>query len=253
MDLRQKVIVITGGAQGLGKAMAINLAKAGSSIVIIDINPQLLEVTLKEFESLDINAVAIAANVANEAEVEKAFAQVLEQCGRIDGLINNAGIIRDGLLVKCKDKKIVDRMSLSHWQQVIDVNLTGVFLCGRTAVEHMLEQGNEGVIVNISSISRAGNIGQSNYAAAKAGVAALTTTWAKELARHNIRCAAVAPGYIETEMTQAIRPEVVEKIKGVIPLKRMGSVDNIADTVRFIFENDYLTGRVIELDGGLRI
>lgn len=253
MDLRQKVIVITGGAQGLGKAMAINLAKAGSRIVIIDINPQLLEVTLKEFESLDINAVAIATNVSNEAEVEKAFAQVLEQCGRIDGLINNAGIIRDGLLVKCKDKKIVDRMSLSHWQQVIDVNLTGVFLCGRAAVEHMLEQGNEGVIVNISSISRAGNIGQSNYAAAKAGVAALTTTWAKELARHNIRCAAVAPGYIETEMTQAIRPEVVEKIKGVIPLKRMGSVDNIADTVRFIFENDYLTGRVIELDGGLRI
>lgn len=253
MDLQQKVIAITGGAQGLGKAMAKTLARAGARIVIIDINPQLLEATLKEFESLGIDAVAIAANVSSEAEVEKTFAEIIEQCGQIDGLVNNAGIIRDSLLVKYKDNQILDRMSLSHWQQVIDVNLTGVFLCGRAAVERMLEQGNGGVVVNISSISRAGNIGQSNYAAAKAGVAALTTTWAKELARHNIRCAAVAPGYIETEMTQTMRPEVIEKIQSVIPLKRMGSVDNIANTVKFIFENDYLTGRVIELDGGLRI
>lgn len=253
MDLQQKVIAITGGAQGLGKAMAKSLAQAGARIVIIDINPQLLEVTLKEFEALSIDAIAIAANVANEAEVEKAFSEIIEQFGRIDGLVNNAGIIRDGLLVKYKNNQVIDRMSLSHWQQVIDVNLTGVFLCGRAAVERMLEQGDGGVIVNISSISRAGNIGQSNYAAAKAGVAAMTTTWAKELARHNIRCAAVAPGYIATEMTQTMRPEVIEKIQSVIPLKRMGSVDDIANTVQFIFENDYLTGRVIELDGGLRI
>jgi len=144
-------------------------------------------------------------------------------------------------------------MSLEQWQSVIDVNLTGVFLCGREAAAQMVEAGNEGVIVNISSISRAGNMGQSNYAACKAGVVALTTTWARELARHGIRVGAVAPGFIETEMTASMRQDMLDKLTSGVPLKRLGQPENIAQSVQFIFENDYFTGRVIECDGGLRL
>ena len=253
MNLQDRVIAITGGAQGLGKAMAKTLADKGAKVVLLDVNPDTLDQALVELQDAVNPALAIAVNVANEAEVERAFDFILQECGRLDGLINNAGIIRDGLLVKYKNGEVQDRLSLEHWQQVIDVNLTGVFLCGRAAAERMITQGNGGVIINISSISRAGNIGQSNYAAAKAGVAALTTTWAKELSRYQIRCAAIAPGYIETEMTQSMKPEVIDKIESMIPLNRMGQVTDIASTVEFIFDNDYMTGRVIELDGGLRI
>jgi len=133
------------------------------------------------------------------------------------------------------------------------VNLTGVFLCGREAATHMVEQQNPGVIINISSVSRAGNIGQSNYSAAKAGVAAMTTTWAKELARYGIRSAAIAPGFIQTEILDAMKPEALEKMAAGIPLKRTGQAHEIAHAAKFIFENDYITGRVIEVDGGIRL
>jgi len=253
MQIEDRVIAITGAAQGLGKAIAIRLAKAGAKIALIDINLEKLESVLQDLEQYDATAIAISMNVANEAEVEKGFAQIKQELGKIDVLVNNAGIIRDGLLVKSKDGELVDRMSLSQWQQVIDINLTGVFLCGRAASEQMVLQPEGGVIINMSSISRAGNLGQSNYSAAKAGVAALTTTWAKELARYNVRCAAIAPGYIETEMTQTMKQEVINKVENMIPLSRMGQVDDIATTVEFIISNDYVTGRVIDLDGGLRI
>jgi 3-oxoacyl-[acyl-carrier protein] reductase len=253
MDLTNRVIAITGGAQGLGKAMAISLLESGARVVLLDINPEKLDQALLEFKTKGHEPLAIAVNVASETEVDNTFDKIIHECGRLDGLINNAGIIRDGLLVKTKDKEIVDRLSLESWQQVIDINLTGVFLCGRAAAEQMILQADGGVIINISSISRAGNIGQSNYAAAKAGVVALTTTWAKELAKHNIRCAAIAPGFIETDMTQSMRPEIVQKITSAIPLNRLGQANDVAQTVKFIFENDYLTGRVIELDGGLRV
>ena len=166
---------------------------------------------------------------------------------------NNAGILRDGMLVKVKDGEIVDRMSLEQWQQVIDINLTGVFLCGREAATSMIRNQNGGVIINISSISRAGNIGQSNYAASKSGVAALTTTWARELARYGIRCVAIAPGVFETEMVASMKDEAKARITSAIPLNRTGTLDELASTVRFITENDYLNGRILELDGGLRL
>jgi len=144
-------------------------------------------------------------------------------------------------------------MSLAEWQAVIDVNLTGVFLCGREAAERMIKLGNGGVIINISSVSRAGNIGQTNYSAAKAGVAAMAVTWAKELARFGIRAMAIAPGFIGTEMIASMKPEALAKMSAQFPLGRVGEPDEIASTAAFIFENDYLTGRVIETDGGIRI
>ncbi len=253
MNLKDKVIVVTGAAQGLGKSIALQLASQGAKIALVDINPDTLEVAQQFFKSSGHEANTFAANVANEESVVNVFNEIAEYFGKIDGLVNNAGILRDGLLLKTKDNQVTDTLSLNHWQQVIDVNLTGVFLCGREAAKHMVNQQTSGVIVNISSISRAGNIGQSNYAAAKAGVAALTTTWAKELARYQIRCAAIAPGFIETEMTHSIKPEILDKIRQSIPLKQMGQPEHIAQTTQFIFENDYISGRVLEIDGALRI
>ena len=144
-------------------------------------------------------------------------------------------------------------MTLDAWQAVIDVNLTGVFLCGREAAKRMIEGGNGGVIINISSISRAGNMGQTNYSAAKAGVQAMAVTWAKELARHGIRCASIAPGFINTEMVAAMKEAAREKLTSGIPLRRMGEPDEIAQTVEFIFENDYVSGRCFDIDGALRL
>jgi 3-oxoacyl-[acyl-carrier protein] reductase len=144
-------------------------------------------------------------------------------------------------------------MPLSSWQQVVDVNLTGVFLCGREAAAHMVAQDSGGLIVSISSISRHGTPGQSNYTATKAGIAAMTVVWAKELARYKVRAAAIAPGYIATEMTQAIRPEILDKVVAQVPWGRLGDPAEISHTLRFIIENDYVNGRVMEVDGGLRI
>ena len=156
-------------------------------------------------------------------------------------------------MVKANDGKVTDRLSLDQWQAVIGVNLTGVFLCGRAAATKMIESGTKGAIINISSISRAGNAGQSNYAAAKAGVAALTVTWARELARYGIRCAGIAPGVFETEMVASMKPEAYDRIVGGVPLARTGRLDELAGTVEYILTNDYFTGRILELDGGLRL
>ncbi len=252
MQLHEKVVVITGGAQGLGKAMALALADQGAHLALIDRNGETLESAAAECRARGVTVRTYLADIAAESDVEQVFGRIADDFGHIDALINNAGIIRDGLLIKQKDG-VTEKLKLSDWQKVIDVNLTGVFLCGREAALQMVNRGNAGCIINISSISRKGNIGQSNYAAAKAGVAAMTVTWAKELARYNIRVAGIAPGFIATDMTASMKPEVIAKIESGIPLKRMGKPDEIARTVLFILENDYITGRVIEVDGGLRL
>ncbi|MFZ5842174.1 MAG: SDR family oxidoreductase [Pseudomonadota bacterium] len=253
MQIRNSLIAITGAGQGLGKAMALKLAGQGAALALIDRNGEAVEKVLAECRQLGARADAYLADIANEAEVIALFDRIKAGLGPVDALINNAGIIRDGLLVKAKDGVIESKLSLGDWQKVIDVNLTGVFLCGREAAAQMIEHGRAGVLINISSISRAGNIGQSNYAAAKAGVAAMTVTWAKELARYGIRAAAIAPGFIATDMTASMKPEVISKIEAGIPLRKMGLPEHIAQTVQFILENDYLTGRVLEIDGGLRL
>ncbi|MCB1663557.1 MAG: SDR family oxidoreductase, partial [Pseudomonadales bacterium] len=183
-----------------------------------------------------------------------AFDQIITDFGEIHGLINNAGITRDALLVKVDKEGNVRRgMDVNQWQSVIDVNLTGVFLCGQEAAIRMIEKGTKGLIINICSISRAGNMGQSNYSAAKSGVASMTVTWAKELARYGIRVAGIAPGFTKTEMTESMKPEALEKLVAMIPLRRMGDPDEIAHSAIYLFENDFYTGRVMEIDGGMRL
>tara|TARA_R110000850_G_scaffold34266_5_gene92764 strand:+ start:288 stop:1049 length:762 start_codon:yes stop_codon:yes gene_type:complete len=253
MKIQDTVIAITGAAQGLGAAMALSLAKKGANIALIDMNLEKLSETEKTCKQLGVKAKAYVCNVAKEDDVETTFKQIVIDFGQLDGLINNAGILRDGLLTKVKDGKVVGKLSLQQWQSVIDVNLTGVFLCGREAAIKMIETKRPGCIINISSIAKAGNIGQSNYSAAKAGVVALSTTWAKELSRYGIRSMSIAPGFMETEMTASMKPEAQEHMKKVIPLGKAGLPTHIEQSVVHIFENDYLTGRVIEVDGGLRI
>ncbi|OAJ35241.1 SDR family oxidoreductase [Piscirickettsia salmonis] len=253
MNILGKTIVITGAAQGLGQAMAIQLAKSGATLVLVDLNKSKLDKTAALCEQAGGQAICLAADVSSENDVITLFKEAQSQCGPLHGLINNAGITRDALLVKAKGNNIISTMSLEAWQAVIDVNLTAVFLCTREAARQMIENSSPGVIINISSISKEGNIGQTNYTAAKAGVAAMTVTWAKELARYNIRVGGIAPGFIATEMTQTIKPEVLERIEKSIPLQKMGQPEDIAKAAQFILENDYFTGRIIDCDGGLRL
>ncbi|WP_312199550.1 SDR family oxidoreductase [Stutzerimonas balearica] len=252
MQLKDKVIIITGGGQGLGRAMAEHLAGQGARLALVDLNQERLGEAVVACQQAGGEARAYLCNVASEEQVEAMVAQVVNDFGALHGLVNNAGILRDGLLLKVKDRQ-VSKMSLAQWQAVIDVNLTGVFLCTREVAAKMVELKCEGAIVNISSISRAGNMGQTNYSAAKAGVASATVVWAKELARYGIRVAGVAPGFIETEMVASMKPEALEKMTAGIPLRRMGKPLEIAQAVAFIFENDYYSGRILELDGGLRL
>ena len=253
MDVAGKTFVVTGAARGLGLAITQSLASQNANVMMADMDEAALNEALASLPENSGKQAVIAANVTDEADVKALFDAAEFELGPVSGLVNNAGILRDGMLVKVKDGKVVDRMSLDVWQSVIDVNLTGVFLCGREAAERMIVSGEKGVIVNISSISRAGNVGQSNYAAAKAGVVALTTTWAKELARYGIRSAAIAPGVFETEMVASMKPEARERFVQMIPARRTGAVEELADAVNFIVKNDYYTGRVLELDGGLRV
>jgi len=252
MQLNDKVIIITGGCQGLGRSMAEYFAGKGAKLALVDLNQEKLDDAVAACKAKGVEARSYLCNVANEEQVEHMVAQVAADFGVIHGLINNAGILRDGLLLKVKDGEMT-KMSLAQWQAVIVVNLTGVFLCTREVAAKMVELKTSGAIINISSISRAGNVGQTNYSAAKAGVAAATVTWAKELARYGIRVAGIAPGFIETEMTLGMKPEALEKMTSGIPLKRMGKPEEIAHSAAYIFENDYYTGRILEMDGGLRI
>ena len=253
MDIRDKTVVVTGAGRGIGRAIALQLAQHGANVALFDLNADDLDQTRALCAAESVQARGYHVNVADEGEVGTAMKRVAEDFGRLDGLVNNAGIVRDGLLVKVKDGAVVGRMGLDQWNAVIGVNLSGVFLCGREAAAHMIEFGNGGVIVNISSISRVGNAGQSNYSAAKAGVESMGVVWAKELARYGIRVGSVAPGFTHTEILASMRPEVLDKLTAPVPLKRLGQPEEIAQAVMFIFENDFFTGRCIDVDGGLRL
>lgn len=253
MDLKDKVVVVTGGGRGLGRAMALELASKGAKLALADLNQQDLDDTIALCQEQGSEARGYICNVAVEADVEKLFNDVVADFGTLHGLVNNAGITRDGLFIKVKEGKVVGKMSMDQWNLVMDVNLTGTFLCGREAAIKMIELGVPGCIVNISSVSRSGNMGQTNYTATKAGAQAMAVTWAKELARYGIRAASIAPGYIGTEMVMSMKPEALEKIAAGIPAKRLGKPEEIASTVTFILENDYVNGRCFEVDGGLRI
>jgi 3-oxoacyl-[acyl-carrier protein] reductase len=253
MDISNKTVVVTGAGRGIGRAIALKLARHGADIALFDVNADDLEETSALCAAQSVQARGYRVNVADEGEVSAAMTRVAADFGRLDGLVNNAGIVRDGLLVKVKDGAVVGRMTMDQWNAVISVNLSGVFLCAREAAAHMIELGNGGVIVNISSISRAGNAGQSNYSAAKAGVESMGVVWAKELARYGIRVGSIAPGFTHTEILSSMRPEVLDKLTAPVPLKRLGQPEEIAHAVLFIFENDFFTGRCLDVDGGLRL
>jgi 3-oxoacyl-[acyl-carrier protein] reductase len=253
MQLKDKVVVVTGAARGIGRAIAAAFADRGARVALVDLSPADLETARADFAQRGIEVRAYAANVAREEQVIAALDGVLADFGRLDVLVNNAGIIKDGLLVKAKDGAVTGKMGLEQWQAVIDVNLTGVFLCGREAAERMIRLGHGGLIINISSISKCGNAGQTNYSAAKAGVTAMAVVWAKELARYGIRAASIAPGFTRTDLLAGMPPEMLDKVTAPVPLKRLAQPEEIAHTAVFIAENDYFTGRAIDVDGGLRL
>jgi len=253
MDIENKAIIITGAARGLGAAMAKRLATHKCKLGLIDLDQESINATKAACASLGAEVMAYAADVTCEEDVTATFRQIVADLGPLYGAINNAGITRDALLVKFKDGKFEKKMSLEDWQAVINVNLTGVFLTGREAAQLMIESDTKGVIINISSIARHGNFGQTNYSATKAGVQAMAVVWAKELSRYGIRVNAIAPGFINTEMVAAMPDNVKEKLAAMIPLKRIGEPDEVAEAAEFIFQNDYFSGRCIDLDGASRM
>ncbi|MEP7705823.1 SDR family oxidoreductase [Paraglaciecola sp. 25GB23A] len=253
MQLKDSVIAITGAAQGLGKAMALEFAAQGAHIALLDMQAEALDATAAELIALDVKAKGFVVNVTDETQVEKTFAAIVAEFGQLNGLINSAGIMRDGMLLKVKEGKVVDKMSRQQFQSVLDVNVTGTFLCSREAAAQMVETKSKGVIINLSSVSRAGNMGQTNYSASKAAVATMTVSWGKELARFGIRTGCIAPGLVDTAMAQQMRPEMRELFIKSVPAGRLADVSELAHAAKFIFENDYFTGRTLELDGGTRV
>lgn len=240
MSLSNKVGIVTGATRGIGKAIALRLLEAGAFVAVCGRNQALLD----EFKHP--NVLAINADVSDPSQVEQLIKQVLEQWGRIDIVINNAGITRDNLLM---------RMSDEDWNQVLDVNLSGAFYMCRSVIRTMMKQ-RSGKIVNISSvIGVTGNPGQINYAAAKAGLIGLTKSLAKEVASRGILVNAVAPGYIDTDMTDKLSDQQKAGIVSLVPLGRTGTVQDIAETVYFLVSdsNSYITGQTIHVDGGLVI
>ena len=252
MQIAGARILITGAGRGLGRTFALDLAAAGAHVGVCDVDPAGLAELEAQTSGLEPGIWTRTADVTDEASVEALFAAFVEHAGGIDAVVNNAGLNRDGFLVR-KKGDTVEKLPLAKWQAVIDVDLTGVFLCAREAAYHMVRQGTGGVIVSISSLSWLGNVGQTNYSAAKAGVVAMTRTWGMELARYGIRAAAVAPGLTATEMAQAMPDEARRQLTDAIPLRRMAEPSEISLAVKFVLENDFINGRVIPVDGGLRL
>ena len=254
MRVQGSKVVVTGGASGMGRHFVEQFLAEGASVSAWDTNEEGLKSLAQAYPDAPLHIANV--DVSQEDDVCVAMRDTWTRLGGINVLVNNAGIFRDSLLVK-KDRTTgeVKKMSLKQWQTVIDVDLTGPFLCTRELSALVIETGSvdQTVIVNISSISRSGNMGQSNYSAAKAALVADTVTWAKELARYQIRVAAIAPGFVETPILQGMRPEMVDKMVEGVPLRRLGSPHEIYSGVRFIIECDYFTGRCIDIDGGLRL
>jgi len=252
MNLEDLHVIVTGAASGLGRCFALSFASEGASVMACDVNASgLAELAEEATGTLETKV----CNVADESEVVELVDATVEAFGSVNGLVNNAGIFRDALLVSPdRETGEVRRMSLRHWQQVIDVDLTGPFLCTREVAAKMIEEDTKpGVIINISSVSRHGNRGQTNYSAAKAGLVADTKLWAEELSRYGIRVGAVAPGFVKTPILEAMRPEMLDKLLKGVPLRRAGQPEEIYMAVKFIVECDYFTGRCVDVDGGISI
>ena len=245
MDLTGKTAVVTGGSRGIGRAICIELAKQGANVVVnYSGSEDKAKQVVSEIEDLGVKAIAIQANVADSAAVDAMMKQTIEVFGTLDILVNNAGITRDNLLMRMKEQE---------WDDVVDTNLKGVFLCTKAVTRQMMKQ-RAGRIINISSIvGVAGNPGQANYVAAKAGVIGLTKTCAQELASRNILVNAIAPGFITTEMTDNLPEELKEAMLKQIPLAKLGQPEDVAKAVVFFASDNanYITGQTLHIDGGL--
>lgn len=241
-----RIAIVTGGSSGLGKATLIKFASLGATVINWDINQERGEALVNELKTKGYTTYFFRLNTANYDDVNQAATNIIGQFGKIDILVNNAGITRDATLFK---------MTNEHWQQVIDVNLTGVFNCTKAVSPYMVDKG-YGRIISISSVvGLFGNFGQTNYAAAKAGVIAMTKTWAKELGRKGINVNAVAPGFIRTEILDAMPEEALDKMKAKVPLQKLGNAEDIANVNAFLAsdEADYINGATISVDGGISL
>ena len=250
-NLKGKVAIVTGAARGIGAAIARRLASDGADVAICDLKAEWCEETVKALEALGVKAKGYGVNVAASAEVDACVKAVIADFGRIDIMVNNAGITKDGLLM---------RMSDEDWDAVLDVNLKGTFLFTRAVARPMMNNkaadGTQlgGAIINIASVvGIMGNAGQANYTASKGGVIALTKTTSKELGSRNIRCNAVAPGFIQSKMTDVLPDDVKKSYMEMIPLKRFGTADDIAKAVAWLAGDDaaYVTGQIISVNGGM--
>jgi 3-oxoacyl-[acyl-carrier protein] reductase len=250
MELTQVRAVVTGAAGGLGGYFVRALLRAGAQVAAGDTNAAGLRELTAEGEGLEDRLVVGKLDVTEEASVESFCALAVARLGSVNVLINSAGILRDGTLLT-QDGDEVKKLPLAQWRKVLDVNLTGPFLMTREVASLMVRGGvKDGVIVNLSSIARAGNPGQANYAASKSGLDACTRTWALELAHHGIRVGAIAPGVTDTALLEGISEGALARLKGEIPLGRLARPEDIWLGVRFLIESDFFTGRVLEVDGG---
>lgn len=252
MRLDESKIIVTGAAQGLGRHFAMRLCEAGAEVAVGDVRDDALASLAEESKALKGRIHVRRLDVSDEADVGAFIDWAFTEMNGLTGLVNNAGILRDGLLVK-KDRETgaVTKLTAAQWQAVIDVNLTGATLMVRDVVAKMVENDQRGVVVNMSSIARHGNRGQSNYSAAKAALAANTKTWAAEFARFGIRVGAVAPGMVRTPMTDGMNQKARDALVAAIPVGRIGEPEDIWLAVRFVIECDYFNGTTIDVHGGL--
>jgi 3-oxoacyl-[acyl-carrier protein] reductase len=253
MKLKDKVAWITGGGSGIGRATAQRFATEGASLVLSDVDEAALKDTVKEIEKSGAKVVAVTGSVTNREDVQSMVQAALDNFGRLDILINNAGINRDGLVARIKDDE-VKLMNDDKWDQVLDVNLKGTFLCAQAAAVPMMRQ-KSGRIINTSSIGALGNIGQANYAASKAGVIGLTSTLSLEWARFNIAVNCVAPGATRTRMTEGIPEKIMEGLLARIPMRRLAEPEEIAAAHLFFASDEaaYVTGQTLFVDGGISV
>ena len=254
MELKHLNIIVTGAASGLGAHFTRRLLEAGASVAAGDLDEAGLRLLASNAMNTPGNLHTKVLDVAQDPSITNFIAWAHDTMGGLNGLINNAGIIRDGLLVKCdRETGEVTTLSRESWDAVIGVNLTGATMMVQHTVADMASQRTQGVIVNLSSVARHGNRGQSNYVAAKAALAANTVTWAREFSQLGIRVGSVAPGMVETPMTRDMHASARERIVGRIPVGRIGVPEDIWLAVRFIIECDYFNGRTLDVDGGLQM